>query len=199
MEFEEIAQRILRLQEKDLVLRAELIRNGTLSDGYNPEMQAIHNSNAKELSRIIDQIGFPTIDKVGEEASKAAWFIVQHSIGRPVFMKNAARLMKKEIENGQADQINFAYLVDRIAVLEGKPQWYGTQFDWDENGEMSPVRIEDRSTVNKRRKALGLNSLEEQTRIMRDRTRAENQRPPKEWEERKRRYEEWRKSVGWIE
>lgn len=195
---EEISQMILRLKEKDVRLRAKLIKNGTLSNGYNQEMEAVHDSNAKELNQIMDIIGFPTSDKVGEEASKAAWLIIQHSIGQPDFMKKCAALMEKEVENGKADQINFAYLIDRIAVFEGKPQLYGTQFEWDENGEMSIVQVDDYGAVNKRRKAIGLNTLEEQIKVIRERVKAENQRPPKDFAKRQKEYDAWRKSVGWI-
>jgi hypothetical protein len=189
---------MLRLKEKDEKLRAELIKNGTLSNGYNQEMKAIHDSNAEELNRIIDIIGLPTSKKLGEEASNAAWLIIQHSIGQPDFMKKCVALMEIEVENGQADKVNFAYLTDRVAVFEGNPQLYGTQFDWDENGEMSPAEIDDYDKVNERRKAIGLNSLEEQIKVMRERIKIENQRLPKDYKERKREYDEWRKSVGWI-
>lgn len=198
MDLEKISQTILRLKEKDDKLRAKLMENKTLSNGYNREMKAIHNSNAKRLNRIIDVIGFPTSEKIGEEASNAAWLIIQHSIGQPDFMKKWAALMEIEVKNGQADKINFAYLTDRVAVFEGNPQRYGTQFDWDENGEMSPAKIDEYDKVNERRKAIGLNSLEEQIKVMRERVKTENQRPPKDYEERKREYDEWRKSVGWI-
>ena len=198
MDLEKISQTILRLKEKDDKLRAKLMENKTLSNGYNREMKAIHNSNAKRLNRIIDVIGFPTSEKIGEEASNAAWLIIQHSIGQPDFMKKWAALMAIEVKNGQADKINFAYLTDRVAVFEGNPQRYGTQFDWDENGEMSPAKIDEYDKVNERRKAIGLNSLEEQIKVMRERVKTENQRPPKDYEERKREYDEWRKSVGWI-
>jgi hypothetical protein len=198
MDLEKISHSIWRLKEKDVKLRAKLIKNGTLSNGYNQEMEAVHNSNAKELNQIMDTIGFPTSDKVGKEASNAAWLIIQHSIGQPDFMKKCAALMEKEIENEHADQINLAYLVDRIAVLEGKPQLYGTQFDWDENGEMSPVQVDDYDTVNKRRKAIGLHTLDTQIKVMRERVKAENQRPPKDFGERQKEYNAWRKSVGWT-
>jgi hypothetical protein len=198
MDFEKISQTILDLKEKDDKLRAKLINSGTLSDGYNQEMQAVHDSNAKELNRIIAIIGFPTSEKVGEEASHAAWLIIQHSIGQPDFMKKCAALMEKEVENEQADQVNFAYLIDRIAVFEDKQQMFGTQFDWDENGEMSLGNIDEYDRVNERRKAIGLNSLDEQVKIMRKRIKTENQRPPKDFEEIKRTYDQWRKAVGWI-
>jgi hypothetical protein len=198
MDYDKISNKIIGLKNKDDKLRAELIRKRALSNGYNQEMEALHNSNAKELNQIMEKIGFPTSDKVGEEASRAAWLIIQHSIGQPDFMKKSAELLKKAIEENKADPLSLAYLTDRIAVFEGKPQPFGTQFDWDENGEMNPNQIDDMAKVNQRRKALGLNTLEEQIKIMANRVKDENQRPPKDLEERKREYDRWRKSVGWI-
>lgn len=199
MDFEEISLTILKLKEKDDKLRAKLVQNGALSNGYNKEMEDVHNSNAEELNRIINLIGFPTLEKVGEEASNAAWLIIQHAIGQPHFMKKCAALMEIEVRNGQADQVKLAYLTDRIAIFEGQPQLYGTQFDWDEHGQMSPVQVDDYDTVNERRKAIGLDPLDEQIKIIRERIRAENQRPPKDFKGRQGEYNEWRKTVGWIE
>jgi hypothetical protein len=198
MDFKKISKKIIELKEKDNELRSKLIREKTLSNGYNKEMEALHNENAKELNLIMEKIGFPTFDKVGEEASNAAWLIIQHSIGQPDFMKEAARLLEIAVNEKKADPKSLAYLTDRIAVFEGRPQLYGTQFDWDQNGKMSPYKFDDLVKVNQRRKAIGLNALEEQIEIMQERTKNENQRPPNDYEERKREYDEWRKSVGWI-
>ncbi len=198
MDTDEISKKIISLRVKDEKLRKELIRNGTLSSGYNSEMEALHNSNATELNEIMTIIGYPTAEKVGHEASAAAWLIIQHSIGQPDFMKKAAKLLAEAVQEGVADPQSLAYLTDRIAVFEGRPQPYGTQFDWDENGEMSPTQLDDLNKVNQRRKAIGFNTLEQQAAIMKERVKNENQRPPKDIEERKRAYDEWRKSVGWI-
>ncbi len=189
MDFDKISKKIIGLKEKDDKLRAELIRKGTLSNGYNQEMEALHNNNAKELSLIMEKIGFPTSDKVGEEASNAAWLIIQHSIGQPDFMKKSARLLEIAVNEKKADPKSLAYLTDRIAVFEGKPQLYGTQFDWDENGNLSPNLFDDLSKVNERRKSIGLNTLEEQTEIIKERVKNENQQPPKDFEKRKREYD----------
>lgn len=193
-----IAKKIVDLKNRDLNLRNELIRKGELNNGYNEKMEAIHNKNAKELNQIIDKIGYPTIDRVGKDANEAAWLIIQHSISQPKFMKKCAKLLSKVVEQKQENLINLAYLIDRIAVFEGKPQLYGTQFDWDENGEMSSNHFDDISKVNKRRLSIGLNKLEEQTQTIRKRIKNENQFPPKDFGERKEGYDKWRKSVGWI-
>lgn len=196
--YQDIAQKIIELKNADFELRKKLIQNGKLSEGYNPEMEKLHNKNAKELEVIISQIGYPSIDKVGEEASQSAWIIIQHAIAQPDFMRKCAKELEKAVNESKADPINLAYLTDRIAVFEGKPQLYGTQFDWDENGEMSPNFFDDLTKVNERRKQIGFNTLEEQIKIMRKRVKDENQLRPIDFEKRKLEMEEWRKETGWI-
>jgi len=198
MDLKNIAEKIIELKNADLKLRARLIKNGQLSEGYNEEMEALHNNNAKILNEIIDKVGYPTSDKVGKEASEAAWLVIQHSIGQPSFMKKCVKLLEKAVEKDKADPINLAYLSDRIAVFEGKPQLYGTQFDWDKNGELMPKPFDNLTEVNDLRRSVGLNTLEEQTQIMREQVKRENQAPPKEFEKRKQKYDEWRKTVGWL-
>lgn len=198
MDYKSIAERIIDLKNADLELRNRLVQNGQLSEGYNEEMEKLHNRNAKILNDLIDTIGYPTIDKVGKEASEAAWLVIQHSIGQPDFMKKCVELLENEVSEIKANPGNLAYLIDRIAVYEGKMQLYGTQFDWDENGKLSPTQIDDLAKVNQRRKSIGLNTLDEQTVIIRRQAENENQSPPIDFEERKRKYDEWRKAVGWI-
>ncbi len=198
MDYKSIAKNIIDLKNADLALREKLIQSRQLSNGYNEEMKELHNRNAKILSDIIDKIGYPTIDKVGKEANEASWLVIQHSIGQPEFMKKCAKLLEKAVSENKANPKCLAYLNDRIAVFEGKPQLYGTQFDWDKNGNLSPNIFDDLNKVNERRKSIGLNTLEEQTEIMRKQVINENESPPKDFEKRKQEIEQWRKSVGWT-
>lgn len=198
MDYLGIAEKIIDIKNADLTLRDKLVQNGQLSKGYHEEMKALHNKNATLLNDIIDTIGYPTIDKVGQEASEAAWLIIQHAIGRPEFMKKCATLLAIAVNENKADPKNLAYLTDRIAVFEGNPQLYGTQFDWDEFGNLSPNLFDNLIKVNERRKSLGLNTLEEQTEIIRIQVEKENQSPPTDYEKRKREIEDWKKNVGWI-
>lgn len=198
MNYEEIAEKIIGLKNADLALRDKLIKSGQISDGYNEEMKELHNRNAKILNEIIDIIGYPTTDKVGKEASEATWLVIQHSIGQPDFMKKSVKLLEIAVSENKANSKNLAYLADRVAVFEGKAQLYGTQFDWDENGELSPNDFDDLTKVNQRRKSIGLNSLEEQTDIIRKQAKNENQTPPTDFEKRKEEIEKWKKSVGWT-
>ena len=198
MEFEALAKKIIELKKKDLALRERLIQEGQLHFGYHEEMAKLHASNAEQLKEIIDIIGYPTIDKVGKAGNEAAWLIIQHAIGQPEFMKKCLQQLEVAVHENKANPIHLAYLTDRIAVFEGKPQRYGTQFDWDENGEMSPQHLDNIAEVNQRRKSIGLNTLEEQTTIIRSQVQKENQTPPEDFYERKKAMDEWRISVGWI-
>jgi len=197
MNYKRIAKKIIDLRNADLALRDQLIENGQLSEGYNQEMKQLHNRNAKTLNEIIDAVGYPTIEKVGKEANQATWLIIQHSIGQPEFMKKCAKELEIAVNQDKADAKNLAYLLDRIAVLEDKPQLYGTQFDWNENGILSPNKFDNIIKVNQRRKSIGLNTLEQQTNIIRKRVQEEKQKPPTDFERHKQEMEEWKKSVGW--
>ncbi|MDR6736237.1 DUF6624 domain-containing protein [Sphingobacterium sp. 2149] len=198
MQYKDIAEKIIDLKNADLALRDKLINEGKLGDGYNEEMKILHNKNAQILDKIMNIIGYPTAEKVGKEASDATWLIIQHSIEQPEFMKRSAELLKTAVKNNKADPRNLAYLTDRIAVFQDQPQRYGTQFDWDENGNLSPHTVDDAIKVNKRRKSIGLNTLEEQTEVIRIQALREKQSPPTDLEKRKREMEEWKKSVGWT-
>lgn len=198
MDYKKFAEKIIALKNADLALRDKLVQSGQLNEGYNEEMKALHNRNAKILTNIIDTLGYPTIDKVGKEANEATWLVIQHSIEQPEFMKKCVSLLENLVGEDKTYLKNLAYLTDRIAVFEGKPQRYGTQFDWDENQHLSPNLFDDLSKVNERRKAIGLNSLEEQTKIIRKQAENENQSPPTDFEKRKQEMEKWKKAVGWI-
>ena len=198
MNYKNFADQIVMIKNADLAFRDKLIKSGELSSGYNAEMEQIHNDNSVKLDEIINTIGYPTIDKVGKEANEAAWLIIQHAISQPRFMKKCAELLSNEVSHKNADPKQLAYLTDRIAVFEGKLQLFGTNFDWDENGELNPNKYDDLIKVNQRRKSIGLNTLEEQTEIIRQHALAEKQFPTADFQARKTQYEEWRKRVGWI-
>ena len=196
--YPQIARKIIQMQKQDLILRDKLLKEGVLFEGYYPQMEELHNKNADKLASIIQKIGYPTVYKVGKKAMSATWLIIQHAISKPTFMKNCAILLDLEVKLGNASKVSWVYLTDRIAVLSNKKQLYGTQFDWDENGEMSPKPIKYAKYVNKRRQAIGLNTIEEQIILMRTRVQEEQHTAPEDYFLRKIKIHQWQKKVGWI-
>ncbi len=191
-------KKILHLKESDQRLRAKLIEQGELNDGYHEQMEKLHMKNAATLQCIIDEIGYPTIEKVGKEANDAAWLVVQHAIGNPPFMRHYLSLIQEEDVAQGKTSLQYAYLYDRIAAFEERPQLYGTQFDWDKNNELSPCPFDNRDLVNLRRKKLGLNTLENQTKKLRNRALNEKQLPPANFTHYKQEQKNWKQRVGWL-
>ncbi|GAB3545670.1 DUF6624 domain-containing protein [Spirosoma fluminis] len=188
---------LIRLQDEDLRVRQQLLEKGLLSDGYNPQMEAVHLANADQLNTIIAEIGWPTRIKVGEEASHAAWLIVQHAISLPAFMRFCLGLIEQEVTLGTVDPVNHVFLYDRVAMYEGRPQRFGTQFISDELGNLVPYPFDaPMDTVNKRRQALGLHSVQERLSELSEGLAA---KPPADFQEQQKAYDDWRRNVGWID
>jgi hypothetical protein len=113
-------------------------------------------------------------------------------------MKKCLDLIEKEVQEERESSIHFAYLKDRILILQDKPQLFGTQYDWDKNNQLNLSPFDDYELVNYRRKSIGLNSIEEQTQIMRNNAELEGHKPPQDSLLRKKQSDLWRKKVGWI-
>jgi hypothetical protein len=187
----ELRNQLLSLIEEDERVRTELAADGSLFEGYYPRMESVHRKNTAVLRTIIDQHGWPGFDLVDQDGEEAAWRIMQHSIGEPDFMRSALKLLKTAVENQQAPSWQIAYLEDRIRMFEGRLQLYGTSFDWDEQGQMSPYpAIENPEQLNERRAEMGLPPLEPGKP-------PSDEKPPADLEARRRKMENWAKSVGW--
>ncbi len=194
----DLARELASLIATDETTRDRLAADGSLFEGYHPEMEAVHRANAARLREIIAEAGWPGHSLVGEEAEDAAWRIAQHAIGEPAFQREALALIREAVAHGDAPAAQVAYLEDRIRAFEGRPQLYGTQYDWDEQGEMGPFpAVEDSENVDLRRAAVGLDSLAENTARMRAGAAASLERPPADLAERRREMDEWARRVGW--
>lgn len=201
MLYPDIAHELIERQRHDLDVRQRLITEGKLTQGYNAEMEEVHLDNARRLQAIIGQIGWPAQEQVGEEASQAAWLIVQHAISLPSFMKSTLALMEEQQKTRTIDPVNLAFLSDRIAMFENRPQSYGTQFVSDDQGRLVPYQLDDSiDQVNQRRWQVGLNTIDERLAELtaqsddepkKQLTAAEKQREQAE-------YDTWRRNVGWI-
>ena len=97
---EMLRQELLAMEAEDLRVRAELLDEGALGDGYNPRMRAVHERNAARLKEIIAAHGWPGRSLVGPDGSHAAWRIVQHAIGDPPFQRQALELLRLRDRQG---------------------------------------------------------------------------------------------------
>ena len=127
------------------------------------QMGIVDRANTAWLKALFEQCGFPDKDKHGEKAQGNAWLLVQHADHDVAFQKYTLSILEKmAAQRGEPMRPSFAYLADRVAVAEGRPQLYGTQL-------MAPAEqpcnfdfntLDDREKVEARRAALGLPPLD---------------------------------------
>jgi hypothetical protein len=193
---QELRLELLAMREHDLQVRDEVVKGASAFGGYDPRMEEVHRQNTQRLKEIIAEHGWPGRTLVGEDGMIAAWFIAQHAISDPPFQRRALELIREAHSRSEASAIGAAFLEDRICIMEGRPQVYGTQFEPDEHGIPQPGPIADPEHVNERRKALGMNTIEERTRELQEGEQPENPGPEK-LAEYHRQLNEWLRRVGW--
>ncbi|MDX1514187.1 MAG: DUF6624 domain-containing protein [Gammaproteobacteria bacterium] len=192
----ELLETLLALAKRDEETRARLLEKGALYGDYAEEMQRVHRANAERLNQIIDEHGWPGVSEVGEAGSRAAWLIAQHAICTPELQRKFHAYLTRASERGEAPTVQVAYLTDRIRFHEGRPQVYGTVFDWNEEGELS-CELEDSEAVDIKRREVGLPPFADDLRRHREEVRAEGGGPPEDYRAYRRKVRDWARRVGW--
>ena len=121
------------------------------------------HKRAHRMLQILDLVGQPTIQNIGQEASEAVLLLAQHS--HLAIMKKILRKYRSAYKK-DARSIPFTYLpslIDRIMILEHRQQYYGTQ--WMKSADDIPflVHIKNFNYVEARRAEFGLGSIKKPT------------------------------------
>lgn len=126
-------------------------------DALQQRWRTVDSENLKQLKKIITACGWPktSID------SHSAWLLAQHADSDIAFQRLAKRHLEASVNAGIAAPRDLAYLADRIAANEDRPQEYGTQFSQTDRCHLVLDPLDDRELANRRRLAIGLQSLDE--------------------------------------
>jgi hypothetical protein len=115
-------------------------------------------------------------------------------VGEPQFQREVLQLLRNCAASGHCPAWHAAYLEDRIALSEGRPQRFGSQWvDDPRDGRARPYNLADPEHVNDLRASVGLRPLhpvpEPGPHLLPEQQAAnrENQR----W------WEDWLASKGW--
>lgn len=126
-------------------------------DVLQQRWRTIDSENLKQFKAIVAKCGWPKTKK----DSHSAWLLAQHADSDIAFQRLAKGLLEASVKAGIAAPHDLAYLADRIAANEGRSQEYGTQFSQSDRCHLELDPVDDRDLVNRRRLAIGLQSLEE--------------------------------------
>ncbi|RHW17701.1 hypothetical protein D1610_09700 [Sphingomonas gilva] len=121
--------------------------------------------NTAMLETYVAEHGWPTISRVGQRASGAAWLLVQHADLDPAFQLKALRLMEPLVSKGEVSKSDYAYLYDRVMLKIAGTQRYGTQMTC-KDGELVPEPLEAGVEVDAARAEMGLNPIADYQKMM---------------------------------
>ncbi|MCG2694491.1 hypothetical protein L6261_00185 [Candidatus Parcubacteria bacterium] len=110
-----------------------------------------------KFKKFVSEKGFPFKNIVSEGEYKAG---IALSLHLPVNDLKDLFDKIKEKNDAEISLEHKAYFIDKIRVAENKPQLYGTQIKKGGDGKIEFFEIEDSDNVNKRRKVMGMESLE---------------------------------------
>ncbi|MET7490281.1 DUF6624 domain-containing protein [Streptomyces sp. NPDC005538] len=126
---------------------------------YSP-YELLDAANTETLRRIAGRHGWPGFSLVGHPGSEAALRLALR-VNEPhhdhAFARTLLRLITAAVERGEATWAQWAHLQDRVSVLNGHDQQYGTQFRTSSSllePELYPVG--DPQALASRRIAVGL-------------------------------------------
>lgn len=133
------------------------------------QIALVDRTNTERLKAIVARCGWPSKEKFGQQAAGDAWLLAQHADHDVAFQKSALALIEEAASaRGERVDRNFAYLYDRVAVAEGRPQRYGTQLHSPDGKacglDFKPM--EERSQVEARRAELNLPPLDAYRRMV---------------------------------
>jgi uncharacterized protein DUF6624 len=175
------------LLERDQRLRKEHL--AFLTPAYD-SVRAIHQQIADRVTRYVREHGWPDDPPLTN--------IVYHLADYPQLQRAMLPHLREQFKAGRIEGWQLARLEDSVRTLEGRPQRYGTHFDWDESGEMSPVpAIEEPASVDERRAALGLPKLEDELHGRREFVKRTGTKTPADLSKRRASLETFARMSGW--
>ena len=142
------------------------VTRAALWAALSPRFRRNTLANAAWLEETLERIGWFSISEYGEDASEAAWLLVQHADHDPGFQASVLRRLTSIVSEGNVDRSHYAYLVDRVARNAGAPQIYGTQGQCIA-GAWTPHVISNPEEVDTRRREMGLEPYEAYLNSMR--------------------------------
>jgi Family of unknown function (DUF6624) len=114
--------------------------------------------NTSFLKSLIREVGWLDVKRFGYPASQAAAVLAEHS--RDIELLAAVLpTVERDARTGLMDYEIYALLFDRLQLLLGKRQRYGTHFGWDASGRPFILPVEDSAHVDELRRALGMDPV----------------------------------------
>lgn len=148
-------------QEMDFIASKYAGDTAQLKQQLNKQQKIIaanDSINRIQVTAIIDRYGWLGPDIIGEPGNTTLFLVIQHADIKT--QEKYLPVMRDAVKNGKAKASSLALLEDRVALLEGRRQIYGSQVSWNVlTNEYYVLPLDDPDNVDKRRAAVGLPPL----------------------------------------
>ncbi|MBA4216040.1 MAG: hypothetical protein C0460_01770 [Methylibium sp.] len=109
-----------------------------------------------EMARWLREKGFPRMADVGYDGVGAFWLLLQHA---PDLLEGQLPALRAAVAAGELSRADLALSEDRVDLLRGRPQRYGSQLRPGPDGKLEPYWLADPESVDARRAAMDLEPL----------------------------------------
>lgn len=140
------------------VIASEATRQAYI-DGTRHVFDRVDAENTQRLIAVLDTMSWDELEALSPNAAKQAYSIISHS-DDVAFKRRMMTSFEPLALAGKMDGQRYANLYDDIALMEGRLQRYGTNFDCIA-GKQQPKPTEDMAGLDARRAAIGLMPIAE--------------------------------------
>lgn len=138
---------------RDQKLREAWDEAGTGADSAEAKAADADDArNALFVADVLKKYGFPTAQMVGRKGVMEFFMLVQHSHS-PELIREALGKARPLMLRGEMARHDYALMIDRLRMYQGKDQIYGSQVSED-GGKVEALPIQDRASVDRRREIM---------------------------------------------
>ena len=130
------------------------------------EMTQIDADNLTFVEALVRERGWPTRALVGADGVSAVWFIFQHATVE--VQERVLPLVEAAWRAGDLPGSKYALMLDRVRLVRGEPQVYGSQPNMAADGSVSVPTTVDPENLDARRAEVGLGPIEEYLQAVRE-------------------------------
>ncbi|MFN7181264.1 MAG: DUF6624 domain-containing protein [Planctomycetota bacterium] len=156
-----LGKKVQLTQSQSDKIKLQLKKRGEADQAVRTNLQKavkskeVDRSNSNWLIRLVRKIGWIDVKRFGEEASKNAFLIVQHSRNVRLMLAVLPEI-EKDVKAGLMDPQSFSLLYDRTKLYLAQKQRYGTQIITTATGKRVIPAVESKDKIDDYRSAIGL-------------------------------------------
>jgi hypothetical protein len=120
------------------------------------EMCLVDADNTRWIKEQIEARGWFKLSTAGEAAANDAFLLVQHADRDRPLQRQVLAIFEELLKTGEVLPRHYAYLYDRLAIADKRPQRYGTQGNCAADGSWRPFEVEALTELDARRREVGM-------------------------------------------